>query len=33
MSSVGDIAGNTRVLDSIVDAALYLKLFSKTHGK
>ena len=33
MSSVGDIAGNARVLDSIVGRALFLKLFPKAHRK
>ena len=33
VSSVGDIAGNTRVLDSIVGGALFLKLFPKAHRK
>ena len=33
MSSVGDIAGNTRVLDSVVGGAIFLKLFLKTHRK
>ena len=33
MNSVGDIAGNTRVLDSTIGATLFFKLFPKTHRK
>ena len=33
VSNVGDIAGNTRVLHSIVGGVLFLKLFLKTHRK
>ena len=33
VSSIGDAAGNTRVLDSIVGGELFLKLFPKAHRK
>ena len=33
VSSVDDIAGNTRVLDSIVGSTLFFKLFPKAHRK